>query len=208
MHRLALRTSDGLDLRAEIAAPASPTAAVVACHPHPLHGGNMYANVVEALFTGLPPLGAAVMRFNFRGVSGSEGRYGDGRGEQLDTGAAVAEMHRRWPDTPLLLAGYSFGAEVALAVDHPALVGWFLVAPPLRLLPASDLVALTDHRPKHFVVGAHDQFCSHDALAEQVSSSPSSQVLKIEALITSFSSDSNRSFHLRLLLLICGRSFG
>jgi alpha/beta superfamily hydrolase len=180
IHRLAVQTSDGLDLRAEIASPVAVAATVVACHPHPLHGGSMYANVVEALFTGLPPLGAAVMRFNFRGVSGSEGRYDRGRGERLDVLAAVDEMDRRWPEVDLLLAGYSFGAEVAMAVDHRAVAGWLLVAPPLTILPAEDLVALGDQRPKTFVVGANDQYCSPDRLAERLAGSPNTRVVEVE----------------------------
>ncbi|MEL7208529.1 MAG: alpha/beta hydrolase, partial [Actinomycetota bacterium] len=116
--RLPLTTGDGLDLRAELAAPADPRAVAVVCHPHPLHGGNMYANVVETLFQALPATGVATLRFNFRGTNGSEGRHDQGRGEQLDVVAGIETVSERHPGLPLLLAGYSFGADLALAVDH------------------------------------------------------------------------------------------
>ncbi|MEZ5341361.1 MAG: hypothetical protein R2706_07910 [Acidimicrobiales bacterium] len=33
--RVAIRTSDGFDLRAEVAMPAAPSMLAVLCHPHP-----------------------------------------------------------------------------------------------------------------------------------------------------------------------------
>jgi alpha/beta superfamily hydrolase len=140
----------------------------------------MHANVVDALFNAMPRLGTAVIRFNFRGVSGSQGRFGGGAAERLDAQAAVGEMHRRWPEAALLLAGYSFGAEVALAVGDPAVAGWLAVAPPLRLLPPEELVALTDQRPKHVVVGAHDQFRSHEELVERFEDAPNTRIVRVD----------------------------
>jgi alpha/beta superfamily hydrolase len=173
---LAISTSDGLTLNAEAAVPSEIGAAMVVCHPHPLYGGSMHANVVEALFRSLPRLGVAVLRFNFRGGPGSEGVHDGGQGEQLDVVAAIDEADRRWPDVPLVLAGYSFGADVSLAVDHPSVVGWLGVAPPLRILPVDELVALGDQRPKHFVAAAHDQFRSPDELTDLVADAPNTTI--------------------------------
>ncbi len=126
----------------------------------------MYANVVDALFYGLPPHGAAVLRFNFRGTSGSEGRHDHGRAEQVDALAAVEELGRRWPGLPLLLAGYSFGADVALAVSHPSISAWLAVAPPLRIVDPAEMTALTDPRPTFVVAAADDQFRPYAELTE------------------------------------------
>lgn len=161
-HQLRIETDDGLELEAELAAPATadtdPRTVVVACHPHPLHGGSMHANVVDALFRSLPPSGTAVLRFNFRGTGSSGGTHDEGRAERLDVRAAVAAASQRWPGASLLLAGYSFGADVALTVTEPSVGGWLAVAPPLRVVDRSDMGALADERPTTIVAGTADQF--------------------------------------------------
>jgi alpha/beta superfamily hydrolase len=58
----------------------------------------------------------------------------------------------------LAIAGYSFGAEVALTVDHPRSVGWFVVAPVLRMFSIERFIAASDTRPKRLVVAQHDQY--------------------------------------------------
>jgi alpha/beta superfamily hydrolase len=50
---------------------ATPFAAAVVCHPHPRHGGTMNNNVVYRVAKALTDAGAAVLRFNFRGVGRS-----------------------------------------------------------------------------------------------------------------------------------------
>jgi alpha/beta superfamily hydrolase len=182
--RLAITTADQLDLRAELAPPSpepegGPRAVVVVCHPHPLHGGSMYNNVVEALFHGLPPRGAAVLRFNFRGASGSGGRHDHGRAERLDVAAALDELATRWPGLPLLLAGYSFGADVSLAVDHPAVRGWLAVAPVLRVVDPAEMVALRDPRPTWLLAAAHDQFRPYDELVPLVADAVNTTVAAV-----------------------------
>ena len=62
--------------------------AVVICHPHPLYGGSMWNNVVDALETGFFQAGFTTLKFNFRGVGGSTGRYDEGVGEMRDVAAA------------------------------------------------------------------------------------------------------------------------
>ncbi len=89
---------------------------VVVCHPHPLYGGSMDNNVVQAVAAALVGRKMAAFTFNFRGVGGSQGRFDNGRGEQDDIRAAVGWLFAQ-PDVDgerLGLAGYSFGASVAL----------------------------------------------------------------------------------------------
>lgn len=103
----------------------------VICHPHPLHGGTMHNKVVTMIERSLRELGLNTVRFNFRGVGRSEGEHDDGRGETLDL-LAVAEWVRKVrPDDQLWLAGFSFGAYVALlAARHLPVKQMISVAPP------------------------------------------------------------------------------
>ena len=166
-----LTTADGLSLEAQWAIPAQPHAKVVIAHPHPQHGGNMHSLVVSTLFTHLSGAGCAVLRFNFRGVGGSEGEHDFGEGEQLDVRAAVAAMAEAGDaECPLVLAGWSFGADLALTCDASELTGWFLVAPPLRVLSVDRFKAAPDPRPKWLAVPERDQFNPPDQAQATVAS--------------------------------------
>ncbi len=92
--------------------------AVVVCHPHPLYGGSMDNNVVQAIGSALVERSLAVLMFNFRGVGGSQGAFGGGEGEQEDVRAALDWLcsQAEVDGARVGLAGYSFGAAVALAV--------------------------------------------------------------------------------------------
>jgi len=165
-----LHTADGLTLEGELHVPDGARAAVVLAHPHPLHGGNMRSIVISALFAGLPAAGVAALRFNFRGVGASEGTHDEGRGERLDVVAALdalAEIAGA-PGLPLVLAGWSFGADTSLAVDDERHAGWFAVAPPLR--HTGDVAAASDPRPALLAVPERDQFRSPESAREVVAS--------------------------------------
>jgi uncharacterized protein len=86
----------------------------VVCHPHPLHGGTMQNKVVHTVARAMQEAGAATVRFNFRGVGASEGRYDDGIGELADALAVVDWTRRQFDCDALWLAGFSFGAATAL----------------------------------------------------------------------------------------------
>jgi alpha/beta superfamily hydrolase len=166
---LRLTTSDDEDLEAEWQCPTvPPSAAVVLAHPHPAQGGNMRSLVTSELFRSLPALGVAVLRFNFRGVEGSSGTHGGGQPERADVVAAIDALALRHPDVPLVVSGWSFGADVSLGVDDPRISGWFAVAPPLRILTSDEFVAGADPRPKHLAVPEHDQFNPPDRCRRKV----------------------------------------
>jgi alpha/beta superfamily hydrolase len=116
---------------------ATPRAIAVVCHPHPLQQGTMQNKVVTTVARAFAQLGAHALRFNFRGVGASEGRYADGVGERADALAAIAWSRDRWPGLDLYLGGFSFGAAIALAVAAEARAsGLVTIAPPLDRLPA------------------------------------------------------------------------
>ena len=96
------------------AAPIERVAVI--CHPHPLHGGTMHNKVVFRLARAVRNAGAAVVRFNFRGVGQSAGSYDGGIGEQDDLRAALRFGSERRPGIPLVAGGFSFGSRVGLRV--------------------------------------------------------------------------------------------
>jgi uncharacterized protein len=115
---------------------ATARAIAVVCHPHPLQQGTMQNKVVTTVARAFAQLGAHVLRFNFRGVGASEGRYADGVGERADALAAIDWSRNRWPNLDLYLGGFSFGAAIALGVAAEARPsGLVTVAPPLDRLP-------------------------------------------------------------------------
>ncbi|RZI95695.1 MAG: alpha/beta fold hydrolase [Variovorax sp.] len=84
---------------------------VVIAHPHPLFGGTMDNKVVQTLARAFVASGWTAVRFNFRGVGASEGTHDEGRGETADLLAVVQQVA---PDGALAIAGFSFGAFVAI----------------------------------------------------------------------------------------------
>ncbi|MBI5462486.1 MAG: alpha/beta hydrolase [Gammaproteobacteria bacterium] len=112
----------------------------VICHPHPLYGGTLHNKVVDALSRTLNDLGVGTLRFNFRGVEASEGDYAQGIGEADDLRAVLRWAQGQRPGHPLWLAGFSFGAYVALRVAHEfPLTQLITVAPPVNFFDFSAL---------------------------------------------------------------------
>jgi alpha/beta superfamily hydrolase len=108
---------------------------VVITHPHPLYGGNMYNNVVESLVRMYQLAGYSTLRFNFRSVGASEGKYDNGVGEREDVKAALHYLAQRGKKV-LDLAGYSFGSWVnALTISELDNVSrMVMISPPVAFL--------------------------------------------------------------------------
>lgn len=153
-----LTTDDGLTLQAELEIPASATrCGMVLCHPHPQYGGTMRSIVISALFDALPSRGVACLRFNFRGVEGSEGTHDFGNLERVDAETAVGALADRVPATPLILTGWSFGADMALSVRDSRVTAWLAIAPPFASV--HDLEGLAaEPRPKLLALAQHDEY--------------------------------------------------
>jgi uncharacterized protein len=139
---------------------SSPTkhGLVIVCHPHPLLGGNMDNALIIAICRALDARDLASLRFNFRGVKGSEGRFSNGPGEHDDLLAAMDAM-AHWPGIDrrrMAVAGYSFGAGVALALmaSLKAAKGFAVVAPPIS---ATRSMSVAGERPLLFVAGTNDR---------------------------------------------------
>jgi uncharacterized protein len=114
----------------------------VICHPHPLHGGTMDNKVVYTLARTFQERGAPTIRFNFRGVGGSQGQYDEGRGETEDALAVIAQGRQRWPGAGLWLGGFSFGGAVAIRAAARAAAARLVSVAPAVARAADPAIAL------------------------------------------------------------------
>ena len=134
---------------------------LVFCHPHPQYGGDMHNAVVATAVGAAFQEGFTTLRFNFRGVGGSEGSYGEGIGEKEDVRAAVEYLisTMKTPDSNFIVGGYSFGAMVSLpiAVRDDRIKGVVAVAPPLEMHDFGFLKGY--QRKKLIIAGDQDLFC-------------------------------------------------
>ena len=117
-------------LEGELAYPeeAVPVGAAALAGPHPLLGGDMGNNVVRGLSEGLAARGVVTLRFNYRGVGGSEGppidaaahlarfwatSHVDDEGDfRFDLVAACDFLRSVTADSPPALIGYSYGCTL------------------------------------------------------------------------------------------------
>jgi alpha/beta superfamily hydrolase len=134
----------------------------------------MSNNVIVAICRALVKQGIAAFRFNFRGVGQSQGNYGGGIGEQEDVKAAL-DFISTTPDIDFKkigLAGYSFGASVALAVtlqDERAKL-LTLVSPALSDSGWEQLKGYS--KPKFLIVGDADTTISLERCRTYIRDNP------------------------------------
>ncbi len=145
---------------------AAPVEAAVVCHPHPQFGGTMHNKVVYRIARGLRRSGCVVLRFNFRGVNLSEGKYAEGLGETEDARVALRELERRYPELPLMVAGFSFGSRVALRLtsEENAIRRVIAVGFPTRVAERDFVYRV--RAPKYFVQSTKDEFGPRAELAQ------------------------------------------
>jgi alpha/beta superfamily hydrolase len=120
--------------------PRSPIALVL--HPHPQHGGTMNNRVTYTMFQAFVSMGFSVLRFNYRGVGRSQGKYDRGEGELADATAALDWLQTYHPNAgSAWIGGFSFGAWISmqLLMRRPDLEGFVVAAPPASLYDFSFL---------------------------------------------------------------------
>ncbi|MGA6973092.1 MAG: alpha/beta family hydrolase [Candidatus Binatus sp.] len=152
--------SGDLTLEGLIANPGGNAPAAVVCHPHPLYGGSMYNNVVDAVLSAMWQAGYATLRFNFRGVGASDGEHDGGPGEVDDAGAAMAFLLAQ-PGVRkegAIMAGYSFGAMVALTAGYARADVARIVAVALPLAMADARIPDGASKPVLLVSGDRDSY--------------------------------------------------
>jgi alpha/beta superfamily hydrolase len=131
---------------------------VVVCHPHPLYGGDMDSSVVTGIATALVKRQMVAMTFNFRGVGSSQGTHDRGVGEVADALAALEylEHHGSVDAARLGIAGYSFGAGIALNATESSNEVRAVASVACPATPLNDLDLHQINRPKLFIMGDID----------------------------------------------------
>lgn len=157
-----------------ITLPKSITATtpiVVISHPHPLYGGSMTNKVVHILSKSFSELGAITVRFNFRGVGKSAGEFDHGVGEADDLQVLVEKLKQWRPQSPIWLAGFSFGAYVTARAQAVIKAEKLLfVAPPVSMYSFADLDEIDI--PWIVIQGGQDEIIDSAAVKSWVSERP------------------------------------
>ncbi len=101
----------GRDVRGTLDGDEDGDAVVVACPPHPQHGGSRSDERLRAVSDALVEGGFACLRFDY-------GPWDEGRGERRDVLQALEWARDRFDRVGLF--GYSFGGGIALAAAGEA----------------------------------------------------------------------------------------
>lgn len=141
----------------------------VVCHPHPQHGGTMHNKVAHTLARSFVRSNFAVLRFNFRGTEGSDGVFDNGVGELDDALAAMAWIRQQHAEGPLWLAGFSFGAAIAVRAAVARDVDGLVSVAPAIYRFAGNLDAQPDC-PWLIIQGDEDELVEIDETVEWIDS--------------------------------------
>lgn len=204
-----LETIDGVPIEADVirSHSSSPAGTLVIGHPHPLYGGDRHNHVVGALQRVAFDAGMNSIAVDFRGVGNSGGMHDDGDSERLDLAAACELSDLIEPDSPIVMAGYSFGAVVGLNVSHPWICGWLAVAPPLAMM-SSRPTAATNARPKVLLLPEHDQFTAPREMVAAVESWPNTHTIVMPGVDHFLMADAPRWCGVGLTKLVTLGAFG
>ena len=144
---------------------------VVVCHPLSTEGGSLHNKVVTMVARSVRELGAASVRFNFRGVGASAGSFDEGNGELDDLRTVVGWVREQRPHDALWLAGFSFGAYVSLRaadlLNPDALIS---IAPPAGRWDFDKIVAPAC--PWLVVQGEDDEIVAPQAVYDWIDGLP------------------------------------
>ncbi len=124
----------------------------------------MHNKVVYRIARGLRRAGAVVLRFNFRGVNLSEGKYDEGVGELEDARAALAFLRSRYPQLPYSLAGFSFGSRVILKLGCESQTVARLLAVGVPAAYTETVEIGNCNVPRVFIQSTNDQFGPEPAM--------------------------------------------
>ena len=144
------------------------------CNPHPLYGGDMYNNVVNAARQAFAGLGWTTLRFNFRGTGASGGNPAQGLKDSEDL-LTISEYLNAHSPGRIDCAAYSYGAwamveAIRMGLSPDSII---LISPPLDFISFEGL-KLPDV-PRLVIIGNQDAYCSVESLRKWLSNQPNTQ---------------------------------
>ena len=117
----------------------------------------MHFKVVFRIAKALARAGYGVLRFNFRGVGASQGVHDGGAGEREDCRAALDAAAARG-GIPLIAAGFSFGATIALVAGAADPRVGALIGAGVPLTRWDPRVLQRSEKPALLISGGRDEF--------------------------------------------------
>lgn len=135
---------------------------VLIFHPHPQFGGNMFNNVVSAIFNILIKNDISCLRFNFRAVGRSTGIHSAGIGELNDAKTCIDFLINEKNFNKIILCGYSYGAAIGCsAVNHSdKIIGYIAISFPWDFMGIKYKELSQSEKPKFFLQGDNDTIAS------------------------------------------------
>ncbi len=169
--------ADGLLLEGLLQRQPGSDVAVIT-HPHSLYGGEMHNPVVETITRAFAAKGYSSLRFNFRGVGGSEGVFDNGCGEGRDVLAAIQYIFDAGMKN-IHLAGYSFGARVLAGINPPEyVISQIYVAPPVTFMDFSPVAKVKGLQA--VITGENDEIAPPDEISKYLDKwNPTAQMHRI-----------------------------
>jgi len=182
-----VKTSDGLRLVGEVAAPLGEVRGAILClHPLPTAGGMMDSHIYKKAANRLPALaGITVVRFNTRGTTSdagtSEGQFDNGVSERFDVDEMLRYCFEELKLTNLWVVGWSFGTDLALQhAKDPRHKGLILLSPPLRTTTPEQLSYWNeDLRPIVALIPEFDDYLVLHEAREKFSIIPHAQLIPV-----------------------------
>jgi hypothetical protein len=162
-------------------------------HPQPQRGGTMNNKVVYALYHAFVRRGFSTLRFNFRGVGRSQGRFDNGHGELSDAAAALDWMQSFNANAgSCWVGGFSFGAWIGmqLLMRRPEIDGFVSVAPPANMYDFSFLAPCPSSGL--IVHGAKDENVPEPSVAKLAQKLSNQRSIKVDYRIVP---DANHNFN-------------
>lgn len=131
----------------------------VVLHPHPLYGGSMNNNVVNAVCETLYKNGLGAFKFNVHGVGRSTGNFEGFSKAHEDVKNSISFLRRAYNNIGFV--GYSWGSYAGLKALYNDNSLKFLIgiSIPVSLWNYKFLTDDISKQPKFFVVGKYDNFC-------------------------------------------------
>jgi uncharacterized protein len=161
-----IRSDDGLILEAQLDRSGEMAAGtMVICHADPRMRGTMNSPLLLAVRDEAVARGWNVLRFNYRGVGGSDGEFGAGAGEIADAVGALRFVRAEFGDSPVVILGWSFGGAIALQVARrdEAVIACVAIAPAIERAQLPPGPELDLNVPVLIVCGQNDDVVSPES---------------------------------------------